>query len=99
MEEAKKKQRQPRFNFDPQTLNSLDKETLVSLLMQMHEQYQNLSESVQVLMREKYGPKTERFSPNPDQLNLFEEEQAAGEQDTSQNGSTSNQSSSIDSKT
>jgi transposase len=98
MDKDKKQQRQSRFSFDPQTLNSLDKETLVSLLMQMHEQYQHLSESVQVLMREKYGPKTDRFSQNPDQLNVFQKEKVGSEQDTAQNGLASNQSQSSDSK-
>ena len=55
----------------PESLQELDKDTLVSLLLKVHEQYQSLSESVQMLMRDKYGTKTERFV-DPDQLKIFQ---------------------------
>jgi transposase len=70
MGKNKKKSQSSKFNFDPDSLSALDKDTLVALLMKMHEQYAQLSESMQALMREKYGPKTERFV-NSDQLQLF----------------------------
>ena len=71
---SKSKQNRRSSNvFDPDTLETLDKKTLVSMLVKMHEQYQELSETMQMFMREKYGPKTERFA-DPEQLHIFSEE-------------------------
>jgi transposase len=71
MTKRTKKQRPPQISFDTESLESLDKKTLVGLLLKMHEQCLYLTESVQALMREKYGGKTERFV-NADQLRLFD---------------------------
>jgi transposase len=73
---VKNKKMRKSSGFDPEALKSLDKETLVALLVKMHEQYQQLSESMQAFMREKYGPKTERFVDS-NQLHLFEEDSSA----------------------
>ena len=72
----KKKKQSSKFELTPEALQELDKSTLVSLLVKMHEQYQQLSEAMQIFMREKNGPKTERFV-DPDQLNLFQENASA----------------------
>jgi transposase len=74
-----KKQRRSSNVFDPNTLEALDKKTLVSMLVKIHEQYQELSETMQAFMREKYGPKTERFA-DPDQLRIFSEEDTSQSQ-------------------
>ena len=73
MAKNKKRSKPSDFRFTSETLETLDKGTLVSLLVKMHEQYLQLSESMQALMRERYGPKTERFVDS-DQLRLFEPE-------------------------
>lgn len=67
------------FKLTSESLQELDKETLVSMLVKMHEQYQYLSEAMQAFMREKHGPKTEHFA-DPGQLNLFQDQDQASTQ-------------------
>lgn len=67
------------FKMTPESLQELDKETLVSLLVKIHEQYQCLSEAMQAFMRDRHGPKTEHFV-DPDQLNLFQNEEQTDDQ-------------------
>ncbi|HEY9775767.1 MAG TPA: IS66 family transposase [Planktothrix sp.] len=69
-----KSRKQPfkKRSLDAESLESLDKKTLVDLVLKTQEQLLQLTEAVQTLMREKYGPKTERFH-DPDQLTLFGE--------------------------
>lgn len=65
----------------PESLGELDKDTLISLLIKMREQYEQLTEVVQNLVREKYGPKSERFN-DPAQLQLFAHNDHREEEDT-----------------
>ena len=71
----------------PEELNKLDHETLVGLISRLIDQNQQLSELLQIVVREKHAPKTERFE-NPDQLNIFGEPSApdpiASEKDNSE---------------
>jgi len=62
----------------PDALSELDKDTLISLLIKMHEQYAQLTEVVQSMVREKHGTKTERFVDSA-QLNLFATEEDVAE--------------------
>jgi len=70
---AKPKKTKPKsaFGMTPEELRRLDHETLVGLISRLLEQNQQLSELLQIMVREKHAPKTERFE-NPDQLNIFE---------------------------
>ena len=76
MARNKKNRRPSTFELTPDSLLDLDKKTLVALLVKMHEQYQQLSEAMQTFMREKHGPKTERFVDS-EQMRLFENNDAA----------------------
>jgi transposase len=79
-----KKSKQPSISdMTPEQLKALDPDTLVALLLRIWEQNCQLSELLQQVLREKHGPKTERFE-NPDQLRIFSpessEEQTVAEQ-------------------
>jgi len=54
----------------PETLNGMDQDTLVSLVMKLYQQNQELSERMQQFLNEKYGRKTEKHE-NPDQLTIL----------------------------
>lgn len=73
----KKKKESPINLANPDSLKNVDQDTLIGIISKLYEQNKQLSEILQIMTREKHGPKTERFE-NPDQLNLFgsEEEQA-----------------------
>jgi transposase len=60
----------------PGDLSNLDHDTLVGLVLRLCEQNKQLSEILQIMVREKHAPKTERFL-NPDQLRLFGSEQSS----------------------
>lgn len=70
MSKQKKSKKTAPSAMTPDALRELDKDTLISLLVKMHEQYAQLTEVVQSLVREKHGTKTERFVDSA-QLNLF----------------------------
>jgi transposase len=55
----------------PEVLNQLDAETLIGIVMKLYEQNKQLSEQIQTLIHEKYGPKTERHE-DPGQLRIFQ---------------------------
>lgn len=74
MTKRKKNKRSSAFEMTPDNLKKLDQSTLVDLLLNLYEQNKNLSELLQSMVREKHGPKTERFV-NPDQLSVFNEKQ------------------------
>jgi transposase len=76
-----------KFEMTPEHLSSLDKETLIDLLVKVHEQYKQLSETVQAIMIEKYGPKSEKFQ-DPDQLRLFDNSEITQSEDESGAGAT-----------
>jgi len=71
----KKKEQQQPEKFDPakpDSLRGLDEDTLIGVISRLYEQNKQLSELMQSFLRDKYGPKTERFQ-NPAQLALFSE--------------------------
>ncbi len=78
MAKPKKTKRSAPSAMTPDALSELDKDTLISLLIKMHEQYAQLTEVVQTMVREKHGTKTERFVDSA-QLNLFANEEEADE--------------------
>lgn len=67
----------------PEVLNELDHETLVSVILRLMEQNEQLSEQLRAFVQEKYGRKTERFV-DAGQLNLFADE--SGPQSVSETG-------------
>jgi transposase len=76
---SKKKEHKPTSKFDPSkpdSLRGLDEDTLIGVISRLYEQNKQLSELMQSFLRDKYGPKTEHFK-NPDQLALFNDENAA----------------------
>lgn len=82
MTNESKKRRQSKFKMTPGHLQDLDKDTLVTMLVKMQEQYQQLTESMQALLRDKYGPKTEHFVDR-DQLRLFSDTTVESSQEAS----------------
>lgn len=80
---ADEKKKPPKFDpSNPDSLRQLDQETLVSMFLNLHGQYVQLSELIQQYLREKYGSKDDRFIDS-NQLSLFETEQKpAAEQQT-----------------
>jgi transposase len=54
----------------PDVVNSLDRDTLVSLVMKLYEQNKQLSEQFQIFLQEKYGRKTETHQ-DPNQLKIL----------------------------
>lgn len=92
MAKAKKNQPKSAFEMSKEDLGKLDQETLVGMVMRMSEQISQLSEILQIMVREKHAPKTERFQ-NPDQLNLFGEQETPVTEDVEdQSGSNQEQS-------
>lgn len=73
MTKRKRNKRPQAFEMTQDNLKKLDQSTLVDLLLSLYEQNKNLSELLQSMVREKHGPKTERFA-NPDQLRIFNTE-------------------------
>jgi transposase len=65
-----KQQKRKTEKLTPETLQSLDQETLVGMIMRLYEQNVQLSEQLRELVAQKYGPKTERFV-DPNQMRLF----------------------------
>lgn len=88
---AAKKSKNP-SEMSPEQLKQLDTDTLVGLLTSVLEQNRQLTELLQQVIREKHGPKTERFE-NPDQLRLFgaasEEQAQTSEASSDSSASTS----------
>lgn len=56
----------------PESLSSMDSDTLVSLVMKLYERNKQLSEQLQVIIQEKYGRKTERHE-DPNQLRIVQQ--------------------------
>jgi transposase len=61
-----------------ESLQALDPETLINLYLSLDVKYKQLGDYVRQLVTEKYGQKNERFE-NPDQLQVFPGNDAAGE--------------------
>ncbi len=70
MVKPKKKKSPSVFEMNAQDVSKLDHDTLVGMVLRLSEQTRQLSELLQIMVREKHAPKTERFE-NPEQLNLF----------------------------
>jgi transposase len=70
MAKAKKTKAPSASEMTSEDLSNLDHDTLVGLVLRLCEQNKQLSEILQVMVREKHGPKTEHFE-NPEQLRLF----------------------------
>lgn len=70
MAKPKKTKSTSAFEMSSQDVSKLDHDTLVGMVMRLCEQNRQLSELLQVMVRDKHGPKTEHFQ-NPEQLNLF----------------------------
>lgn len=69
---AKKKIKLPSVDLsNPDSIRNLDQETLIGIISRLYEQNRQLSEILQIMVRENQGPKTERFV-NPEQLRIFD---------------------------
>jgi transposase len=63
----------------PETLHGLDEDTLIGIISRLYDQNLLLSEKLQAWIKEKYGPKTEKFiDPNQLRLLLSEAQTAEG---------------------
>lgn len=65
-----KKKHSAKVSLSAENLEKMDQSTLVGLVHRLLEQNQQLSELLQGYLKDKYGPRTERFE-NPDQMRLF----------------------------
>lgn len=75
MPEDKKNKKPPRVDLsNPDSLVTLDQETLIGIVNSLYDQNRQLSESLQQFLRDKHGQKTERFVDSG-QLTLFDTDQ------------------------
>lgn len=74
---------------DPELLRQLDQDTLIGMYLQIRGQYSQLAEQVRQYMREKYGPKNDKFIDS-NQLTLFDRLQQS-DQGESVSGETTGQ--------
>lgn len=88
MPKAKKTKSPSASEMTQDELSKLDNDTLAGMVLRLFEQNKQLSEILQIMVREKHAPKTERFE-NPEQLRLFggeppvvESTQESGETET-----------------
>lgn len=88
MTKRKKTKQSSKFEMTEENLKTLDQSTLVDLLLRLHEQNKKLSEMLQSMVREKHGPKTERFE-NTDQLSIFDKEKEPTQIEVSQENADS----------
>lgn len=77
----KKPSKRKQLKFSQEELQQLDKQTLVSMVLKMHEQFEQISEQMQFLINERYGPKTERRD-DPNQLRIIEEPNRESDQES-----------------
>ncbi len=72
-----KKKRCPSLDLsNADALRGMDEDTLLGIITRLYQQNKELSELLQILVREKHLSKNERFV-NPDQLSLFVEEDSS----------------------
>ncbi len=75
MPEDKKNKKPPRVDLsNPDSLVTLDQETLIGIVNSLYDQNRQLSELLQQFLRDKHGQKTERFVDSG-QLTLFDTDQ------------------------
>ncbi|MBX9769838.1 MAG: IS66 family transposase [Candidatus Obscuribacterales bacterium] len=78
-----KKKPQPAYSSE--SLNALDKDDLIKIVLSLNSKVEQLSDIVQGLVTQKYGAKTERFKPETSgQLNIFTQGQAPPKEESAE---------------